>query len=116
MNAHPRRSWSFATPTSQALQYYAVFLVLLAICAALSLLSSVFTTIDNLGNVSEQVSVVASPIFPQNRASIQQPPIGRGLLMMPWAAVETQGSRQSSPICNSHIKAEKHNVINMIAL
>lgn len=48
MNAHPRRSWSFATPTSQALQYYAVFLVLLAICAALSLLSSVFTTIDNL--------------------------------------------------------------------
>lgn len=58
MNAHPRRSWSFATPTSQALQYYAVFLVLLAICAALSLLSSVFTTIDNLGNVSEQVSVV----------------------------------------------------------
>jgi ribose transport system permease protein len=58
VNAHPRRSWSFATPTSQALQYYAVFLVLLAICAALSLLSSVFTTIDNLGNVSEQVSVV----------------------------------------------------------
>jgi ribose/xylose/arabinose/galactoside ABC-type transport system permease subunit len=40
------------------LQYYAVFLVLSAICAALSLLSSVFTTIDNLGNVSEQVSVV----------------------------------------------------------
>jgi ribose transport system permease protein len=58
VNAHPRRSWSFATPTSQALQYYAVFLVLLAICTALSLLSSVFTTIDNLGNVSEQVSVV----------------------------------------------------------
>ena len=58
MNAHPRRSWIFATPTSQALQYYAVFLVLLAVCAALSLLSSVFTTIDNLGNVSEQVSVV----------------------------------------------------------
>jgi ribose transport system permease protein len=58
VNAHPRRSWSFAAPTSQALQYYAVFLVLLAICVALSLLSSVFTTIDNLGNVSEQVSVV----------------------------------------------------------
>lgn len=45
-------------PTSQTLQYYAVFLVLLAICVALSLLSNVFTTIDNLGNVSEQVSVV----------------------------------------------------------
>jgi ribose/xylose/arabinose/galactoside ABC-type transport system permease subunit len=58
VNAHPRRSWSFAAPTSQTLQYYAVFLVLLAICAALSVLSSVFTTIDNLGNVSEQVSVV----------------------------------------------------------
>jgi ribose transport system permease protein len=58
VNAHPRRSWSFATPTSQALQYYAVFLVLLTICSTLSLLSSVFTTIDNLGNVSEQVSVV----------------------------------------------------------
>ena len=58
MNAHPRQSWSFAAPSNQALQYYAVFLVLLAICAALSVLSSVFTTIDNLGNVSEQVSVV----------------------------------------------------------
>jgi ribose transport system permease protein len=58
VNAHPRRSWSFAKPTSQALQYYAVFLVLLTICSTLSLLSSVFTTIDNLGNVSEQVSVV----------------------------------------------------------
>jgi ribose transport system permease protein len=57
VNAQPRRSWSFAAP-SQMLQYYAVFLVLLAICATLSLLSSVFTTIDNLGNVSEQVSVV----------------------------------------------------------
>jgi ribose transport system permease protein len=58
VNAHPRRSWSFAAPTSQMLQYYAVFLVLLTICATLSLLSTVFTTIDNLGNVSEQVSVV----------------------------------------------------------
>jgi ribose transport system permease protein len=58
VNAHPRRFWTLATPTSQALQYYAVFLVLLAICATLSLVSSVFTTIDNLGNVSEQVSVV----------------------------------------------------------
>jgi ribose transport system permease protein len=58
VNAHPRRYWSFATPASKALQYYAVFLVLLAICVVLSLVSSVFTTIDNLGNVSEQVSVV----------------------------------------------------------
>jgi ribose/xylose/arabinose/galactoside ABC-type transport system permease subunit len=58
VKAHPRQSWSFAAPTNHALQYYAVFLVLLAICAALSVLSSVFTTIDNLGNVSEQVSVV----------------------------------------------------------
>jgi ribose/xylose/arabinose/galactoside ABC-type transport system permease subunit len=58
VNAHPRRSWSFATTTNEAFQYYAVFLVLLAICATLSVLSSVFTTIDNIGNVSEQVSVV----------------------------------------------------------
>jgi ribose transport system permease protein len=58
VSAHSRRSWSFVTQTSQMLQYYAVFLVLLAICATLSLLSSVFATIDNLGNVSEQVSVV----------------------------------------------------------
>ena len=58
MSAHPLRYWGLAAPTSQALQYYAVFLVLLAICAALSLISDVFTTIDNLGNVSEQVSVV----------------------------------------------------------
>jgi ribose transport system permease protein len=53
-----RRALSFGAPTSQALHYYAVFFVLLAICIALSLISSVFTTVENLGNVSEQVSVV----------------------------------------------------------
>ena len=58
MSDTPRRYPGFAAPTSQALQYYAVFLVLLAICLALSLISNVFTTIENLGNVSEQVSVV----------------------------------------------------------
>jgi ribose transport system permease protein len=58
MSERPRRFPGFAAPTSQALQYYAVFLVLLAICVALSLASNVFTTIENLGNVSEQVSVV----------------------------------------------------------
>ena len=58
MSGRARRFPGFAAPTSQALQYYAVFLVLLAICVALSLASNVFTTIENLGNVSEQVSVV----------------------------------------------------------
>jgi ribose transport system permease protein len=58
MSGPARRFPGIAAPTSQALQYYAVFLVLLAICVALSLASNVFTTIENLGNVSEQVSVV----------------------------------------------------------
>ena len=58
MSGRARRYPGFSAPTSQALQYYAVFLVLLAICVALSLVSNVFTTIENLGNVSEQVSVV----------------------------------------------------------
>ena len=58
MSGRARRFPGLAAPTSQALQYYAVFLVLLAICVALSLASNVFTTIENLGNVSEQVSVV----------------------------------------------------------
>jgi ribose transport system permease protein len=58
MSGPVRRFPGIAAPTSQALQYYAVFLVLLAICVALSLASNVFTTIENLGNVSEQVSVV----------------------------------------------------------
>jgi ribose transport system permease protein len=42
----------------RTLQSYAVFLVLLAMCVALGLASDVFLTLDNLGNVSEQVSVV----------------------------------------------------------
>jgi ribose transport system permease protein len=58
MSGPVRRFPGIAALTSQALQYYAVFLVLLAICVALSLASNVFTTIENLGNVSEQVSVV----------------------------------------------------------
>jgi len=58
MSGRARRFPGVAAPTSQTLQYYAVFLVLLAICVALSLASNVFTTIENLGNVSEQVSVV----------------------------------------------------------
>ncbi len=56
-----RARWTsgvLAAPASHALQYYAVFLVLVAICIGLSLTNDVFATLDNLGNVSEQVSVV----------------------------------------------------------
>lgn len=59
MRDYLRRTVDLATSTSaQALQSYAVFLVLLAICIGLSAVSDVFPTIDNIGNISEQVSVV----------------------------------------------------------